>query len=195
MNDLKQLASLRLSDKRIESFKKYIKNGTFNPTLSVDQKYRLRKQLDNDKFSVENDTLIHTPLNLKIVPTTEYDKILDEVYDKQVGIPSIHDFHNQVNKTYFINRKHTTEYLKKKGDYQISRPFQRKPTNKPVIALFPNQIWEADVMFLNKDEYKKENDDKIGLLNVIDVFSRKVWSFPIEADRKEVIEPIISKLF
>ena len=88
----------------------------------------------SDKFSIENDTLIYAPLNLKIVPTAEYQKVLDEIYDKQVGIPSIHDFHNQVNKTHYINRKYTTEYLKKKGDYQISRPFQRKPTNKPVIV-------------------------------------------------------------
>ena len=84
MNDLKQLASLKLSDDRIESFKKYIKDKSLPSTLSVDQKYRLKKQLSNDKFTVENDTLIYTPLNLKIVPTTEYEKVLDEVYDKQV---------------------------------------------------------------------------------------------------------------
>ena len=84
---------------------KYIKDKTFDPTLSEDQKYRLKKQLSNDKFNIENDTLIYATLNLKIIPTAEYQKVLDEIYDKQVGIPSIHDFHNQVNKTHYINNK------------------------------------------------------------------------------------------
>ena len=49
--------------------------------------------------------------------------------------------------------------------------------NDKIVALRPNDVWMVDVMELRP--YQSSNNDYRYILNVIDIFSRKLWSFPL----------------
>ena len=49
--------------------------------------------------------------------------------------------------------------------------------NDKIVALRPNDVWMMDVMELRP--YQSSNDDNRYIFSVIDVFSRKLWSFPL----------------
>jgi hypothetical protein len=188
------LGRLRFTDNRIKLIKQFIKDGTFPIDTDKDVKKTIRKTYkDNTDFAVKYDKLIYTPKDIEIIPKSQYENALKERYQKQIGIKGIHQFYYFVNQKYFIPRIYTTEFLKKQSDYQLTRTVATKQINKTVVSFYPNGIWEADLMFLTKPEYIKDNpagDNNDGfqyLLNVIDVFSRKAASVVLNSRDTDVV--------
>lgn len=192
--ELSYLGKLRFTDDRIKYIIQYIKDGSFPENLSMNAKNAIRKTYkDNNDFGVRDNKLYYTPKNIEIIPSNRYEEALKERFKNQAGIKGIHQFYYWVNQKYFIPRVHTTAFLKKQSDYQLTRPVVRKQNNKSVVSYYPNAIWEADLMFLTKPEYIKDNPSGEGLegfsylLNVIDVFSRKMWSVLLNSRDTDVV--------
>ena len=57
----------------------------------------------------------------------------------------------------------------------IIRNFKRRKVN---FGNFPNEIWSADLIDLNK--LKKDNNGFQYIINIIDLYSRYAWSIPIK---------------
>jgi len=74
---------------------------------------------------------------------------------------------------------------------QLSKEVHRRTTNKfkrrKVIAYHVNDMWGADLADMN--ELIKYNNGYRYILNIIDIFSRHVWSYPLKTkSSKEVLK-------
>ena len=84
-------------------------------------------------------------------------------------------------------------FFENKGDYSISRPYNKVKYNKPVLAKKSNERWGLDTMKMarysistnqeDKDKPFQKNLEKMNregtmtnILTVIDYFSKKVWA-------------------
>ena len=185
---LADLAKVSFTKNDIDNYKSYIKSKTLPNTLSKRKKQAIKRNIEKYQLDVDqNDDLIYRPRSIKILSPEKYDEILSAIYnDKELGLSSgIKSFHYAVNTKYLIPRTYTEQWLKKQSNYQLTRQPMIKKDDDKIIALAPNAVWMADAMFLPKYiEFNKDSDGKayIGLLNIIDVFSKKLWSYPIQAD-------------
>ena len=185
---LADLAKVSFTKNDIDNYKSYIKSKTLPNTLSKRKKQAIKRNIDKYQLDVDqNDDLTYKPRNIKIFPPNKYDEILSAIYnDKTLGLSSgIKSFHYAVNTKYLIPRSFTEQWLKKQSNYQLTRRPMIKKNDDKIIALAPNAVWMADAMFLPKYvEFNKDSNGTpyIGLLNIIDVFSKKLWSYPIQAD-------------
>jgi len=132
--------------------------------------------------------------------------ILTTIYTSDKGGLGVglNSFYAKVCLDYLgITRKETREFLKRQGNYQITRPYI-KVVNQPILAKVPNERWEMDILFINKYGFSVKDDDenfkikdkiykfnKKGkyryILVAVDVFSKKVMAEGIEADYNEGI--------
>ena len=113
------------------------------------------KKFDNNNWLVDNNgNLIYSPptivghnhhgdpiygpprIRLYVIPPNMRQQAMQQLYDnnrKELGV-GINQFYYQVCMNYLgIRRKETTEFLKKQGDYQVTRPF-RNGVNHSIIA-------------------------------------------------------------
>lgn len=96
----------------------------------------------------------------------------------------IKKLHSTVNIQYLIPRNTVEAFLKQQGDYQIQRQVIKNKDNDKIVALRPNQVWVIDVMKLPR--CKDDNDDITMLYSIIDVFSRKLWTFILKAETEQL---------
>ena len=198
---INNLSKMRWNDTRIDTFTQYLDTKTFKDDLSRHQKNSVKDIVKKDILKLdENKILIYIPKHVKILRENKWDKALKEIYDDNtLGLgKGIKAFHYSVNTKYLIPRKYVEQWLKQQGDYQINKEPRVIKNDAKIIALFPNSLFMSDVMkFPKYSKYNNAPDGKpaIGLFNVIDVFSKKVWSFTISEETGEVSRAIIKKLF
>ena len=145
-------------------------------------------------------------INLLIVPKNtpskqreNYLKVLFDDISKGSAI-GIKAFYSQVTQHYLgFSRDETTEFLKKQGVYNVSRPY-KKVINRPVIAKTPNGRWGIDAIAMNRYHFKpnqkqsafdensrgldihNEGGEYTHILTCVDYFSKKVWAKAMTAD-------------
>ena len=209
-NQMKRLNNLKWNDEYIENVKNYLKTNKVPDSLSKYQKARMKKQFKTkvlnendemvDEWEINDGYLVYRPKQLKVIPSNEIPDLLETAYDDiklSLG-KGLRKFYDVIKTKYLgITFNDTEEFLKKQGDYQITRPLKVKKNDQPIQATYPNQTWIIDNMYLDKyvndniliGERKVYADDTSGkintynvpinykfLTNVIDVFSKKVWS-------------------
>ena len=198
---INNLSKMRWNDTRIDRFTQYLDTKTFDDDLSRHQMNTIKDIVEKDILKLDKDKkLIYIPKNVMILRENEWDKSLKEIYDDiTLGLgKGIKAFHYSVNTKYLIPRKAVEIWLKQQGDYQINKEPRVKKDDAKIIALFPNSLFMSDVMkFPKYSQYNNAPDGEpsIGLFNVMDVFSKKVWSFSISQENGEVSRAIIKKLF
>ena len=200
-----------------------------NDVKTDQEKKRYTKKFDNDDFKVEKRgntyTVFYQPplesnidkyrLRLQVVYPDERDKILKDLYeDRKTGQGiGIRLFYNLVTSKYLnIKRVDVQNFLRKQGDYSITRPYNKSKYNKPVLAKKSNERWGLDLIkmarysvFANKEDEDKpfqKNLEKMNrggkmtnILTVIDYFSKKVWARGMESGTsKETAEAFESIL-
>ena len=218
----RRLNNIRFTDDRIEIIKEYVKNKTFPNDFPNYKVFEIKKQFNTDKWKVETraiellkknkkdterknvELLIYKPLNLLVVENDYKQSFLDSLYsDLSVSLgKGIHTFYDAVTNKYLnITRKEVAEFLRRQGNFQITRRSPAKKDDEKIIGLYPNHIWMMDIMFM---DYTKEYNYSGGgkgknrnyyryILNIIDVFSKKLWSFPI-LDGKKTAREVWNKL-
>lgn len=126
------------------------------------------------RFEVRDKKLYYKPLNLQVVRNDQLQDILQKEYaDPQVMGKSILTFHRYLASKYVnIKRKDVKAFLENQNTYRITKP-QVFRVNKPITSLFPNSLWAIDLidmLYLSKSNYEYRY-----IINVVDVFSRKIW--------------------
>lgn len=127
------------------------------------------------RFEMRQDNkLVYKPLNLQVVRNDELANILENEYaDPQVMGKSILTLHKYLASKYInIKRKDVKAFLENQNTYKITKP-QIFRVNKPITSLFPNSLWAIDLidmLYLSKSNYEYRY-----IINVVDVFSRKIW--------------------
>ncbi len=180
------LAKIGWNDNTIDLYTQVL-NNKIPPNITKQQLRTIVKNINTYKLELDdNDTIIYTPNNVKIIRPSKYDNILQKFYNStQLGLgKGIKKFHSTVNSQYVIPRNTVEAWLKKQGDYQIQRSVIKNKDNDKIVALRPNDVWMIDVMKLPR--YKDENDNITMLYNIIDVFSRKLWSFTLKAETEQL---------
>lgn len=174
------LAKIKWNDKTIDLYTQVMKEEV-PPNITKQQLRTIVKNINTYKLELDdNDTIIYTPNNVKIISPSKYDNILQQFYNStQLGLgKGIKKFHSTVNIQCLVPRNIIEAWLKKQGDYQIQRRVIKNTDNDTIVALRPNDVWMMDIMELRP--YQSSNDDYRYIFSVIDVFSRKLWSFPLD---------------
>jgi transposase InsO family protein len=156
-----------------------------------------------DEWKIKDGYLIYTPKELMVIPKDEIHDVLETAYDdiKMSLGKGFRKFYNTIKTKYLgITSQDTQDFLKIQGDYQITRPVKVTKNDEPMLATYPNQTWIIDNMYLDKydDENTGEEEKEFELfnppskrvvkttkrykflMNTIDVFSKKVWSFALD---------------
>ena len=150
------LTKIRWTDTTIDLNTRVLKEKI--PSNITKQQLRtIVKNINAYKLELDdNDTIIYTPNNVKIIRPSKYDNILQQFYNStQLGLgKGIKKFHSTVNSQYLIPRNTVEAWLKKQGEYQIQRSVIKNKDNDKIVALRPNDVWMIDVMKLPR--YKDE---------------------------------------
>ncbi len=59
---------------------------------------------------------------------------------------------------------------------EVHRPSMKPRKYRKVLVYFPNDIWSADIVEMNSEGMKEQNDDYKYILVVIDLLSRYAWT-------------------
>jgi hypothetical protein len=141
------------------------------PAQIENQKHFIKKFA---RFEVKNNYLYYKPLNLQVIPNSEILDVLQKEYQQpEVMGKSVLTFHKYLASKYInIKRRQVKEFLENQNAYNITKP-QIFRVNKPITSLFPNSLWAIDLidmLYLSKSNYEYRY-----IINVVDVFSRKIW--------------------
>ena len=143
-----------------------------------------------------------------VIPEDEdyRNEIMKRIYESDRGGLGVglNSFYAKVCLDYLgITRQETRDFLKRQGNYQITRPYI-KVVNQPILAKVPNERWEMDVLYINKYGFSvtEEGDNfvikdsiykfnKKGtfryILVAVDVFSKLVMASGIPAEYNQGI--------
>ena len=75
---------------------------------------------------------------------------------------------------------------------EIHKPVKHKYERRNVNTYFPNDIWSIDLVDMSN--VKEDNDNVTFLLNIIDIYSRYAYSFPLKTKKAEEILKVFEKL-
>ena len=219
----KRLGNLFKNDERIDIVTQYLKDKTIPKSFSRFAKATLIKQFNNNDWKLVKNRIIYVPLKLKVLKQNEKEDELQNLYnDISISLgKGIHTFYDYVTSKFVnITRKDVKTFLEKQGNFSITRRPVKVKSDEPIVAYYPNHIWQCDTMFMDyvaKDNPYKvvKNYEKIlkrdfdltflrkqiqpaserlreprdqrfkFIFNIIDVFSKKVWSFPVLEERSD----------
>ena len=135
-----------------------------------DKKNKFRKKFKD--FKVINNKLVYEPTDLIVIPKRSINKTLKDEYIHLFG-SGIINFYKTIRSKYLnIKRDDVDKFIKKQVSHQLTGDFHHR-INKPIVSLYPNQLWCLDCIDVSRFGTRNKNFNFI--LNVIDVFSRKLW--------------------
>lgn len=92
-----------------------------------------------------------------------------------------------------ITRQMVRDFIKKCKNCQISETLQTYQTITPIKTISKFERFQMDLIsFIN---YQNENDDYKYVLNVIDCFSKYLWSFPLKDKKSMTVVICLQKIF
>ena len=125
---------------------------------------------------------------------SKQDTLRELYYDKSAGLASFDKLWRKVKKEGLdFTQKEVKDFLSKQRTAQITKDFKKPKKFTTIRAPAPGNNLQMDLMF-----FKPKVSGKTGVLNVVDVHSRKAWSVPI-ANKKEAtvlkaFEPIFDEI-
>jgi len=126
--------------------------------------------------------------------TADTEALRDLFYNKRTGLGSFDKLWRKVKKEGLdFTQKEVKDFLSKQRTAQITKDFKKPKQFTTIRAPRPGANLQMDLMF-----FKPKVTGKTGVLNVIDVHSRKAWSVPI-ANKKEAtvlaaFKPILQEI-
>lgn len=90
-----------------------------------------------------------------------------------------------------ISRRQVMDFLNSQESHQVFQQKKKQTSSMPIISNAPRNVFQIDLI-----DFTTIPDNGFNyILNVIDVFSRKLWLFPIKNKTPASIKSILSKLF
>jgi hypothetical protein len=171
------------SDASLAEIMDYLRTKVVPASMDTTAKKRRFIQKWSKDWEIKSVKLIYSPLNLTVVPNDKRNDVLKSIYEdiKQGPGQGISLFYKRMRDSYLnIRRSDVSAFLKSQKVYQITRP-QNHITNKPILALSPNERWGLDC--INMVSYASANGGidrgTKFILTVVDYFSRKTWLRPL----------------
>lgn len=156
------------TDLQIDEVIDYLQNPKSENNLKKNKRFIEKCK----NFKVKNNTLFYNPLNLEVIRHSALDDILKKEYELTPAI-GITNFYKTIRMKYLnIKRSDVEEFIKSNVNHQLMGDITHR-TNKPIISTYTNQLWALDLIDLSS--YKSTNNRFKYILNVIDVFSRRIW--------------------
>lgn len=122
----------------------------------------------------------------QIIPRNQWQAKLNEVFYNDAKHTNSRDSLFRAVRDFGITRSYVDKFIRAQPAYQTHYPSQPKH-NVPTIRQTKPGYLQMDFMSIDQLKSPLANN----LLNFVDVFSRKVWSFPTKTrESKEVIECI-----
>ena len=104
-------------------------------------------------------------------------------YSKRVGLSSFDKLWRKVKKEGLdLTQKQVKDFLKRQQSAQVTKEFKKPKRFTTIRAPEPGTNLQMDLMF-----FSPKIQNKTGVLNVIDVHSRKVWSIPITNKKESTV--------
>ena len=156
------------------------------------QRARFIVKFGNGDWRVANNRLFYTPptnnlhagqanrINLEVIPPNPAirNNRMTQIYNSRtegLGL-GLNQFYYQVNKQVLgITRRETSAFLRRQGDWQISRPIH-KTLNHPILAKCANENWQIDCIDLSLYHNIPPHNNVRYIMTVVDVFSKKVFA-------------------
>ena len=165
-----------MKDSDINAVIRYLNNKTYpNDVETIEDRSKFRKKFK--KFKVVDNKLIYEPKNLIVVQKRSVNKTLKTEYKNNFG-SGVVNFYKTIRTKYLnIKRDDVEAFIKKQVNKQLINNFTHR-INKPILSKYTNQIWCLDL--IDVETYGTRNKNYNYILNVIDVFSRKLWLEPMK---------------
>ena len=155
-------------------------------------KTKIKRGYNDD--SVTNDyDLIYT-----IIKDSDKLKILSEINsDPATSALGLHSLLDKVLQQQYlgISRSDVDKYLKNNKNLKQVLNKNEKPIISSFRPRYTMQHWQMDLIILNKDDIKRENDDYAYIFVIIDIFSKFIYVYPLKTKSKEIISKWLLKLF
>ena len=141
------------TDASINQVINYIQTGNFPPGLTQRQQQRYQQKFNG--FVVQHGLLRYRPnpsINLVVCLNANRNVVIQNIYNNiQRGLgQGLASFYRQVCETHLnIKKSDTDAFLRRQGDYQITRIPRRPRVNKPIQAEIPNERWGVDMIDMN----------------------------------------------
>lgn len=202
----KSIINIKWNPDLISEIKKYLKEGTLPNrldtymkqwkfkrlysqfTLGEDNKLYIIVNENNDLpkyFLDENDNLlfdVSLPLKFRVIETQEEkQEIIKTYYTNLLGnaYRSSQNLHQRLMKEFVnISRKDVINTLKNLEIKQLIHPIEENKLVQPIIATKPMEHWQIDL--IDVSSISKQNDNINYLMNVIDIFTKFAWSYPLK---------------
>ena len=141
------------SKTNLNRVKEYIEKKIIPTDLTPQQKTTFINRYKSNLFSVKDNKLFYTPLNIELVeddPKIISSKLKELYDDPKIGVGlGIRSFYNKVIDHYLgIKRETVRQFIIDQEPYQLRRQPDR-PVNKPIIGQYPNQRWAVDLVDLS----------------------------------------------
>ena len=163
-------------DADINKVIRFKKDNIYPNDLETDKDRNTFRKKYKD-FKVENNKLVYEPKDLIVVPKRSISRTLRDEYNKTFGA-GIVNFYKTIRSKYLnIRREDVQIFIRRQVPQQLTGDFKHR-TNKPIVSIYPNQLWCLDCIYVSRFGTRNKNFNFI--LNVIDVFSRKLWLEPLK---------------
>lgn len=163
-------------DADINKVIRFKKDNIYPNDLETDKDRNTFRKKYKD-FKVENNKLVYEPKDLIVVPKRSISRTLRDEYNKTFGA-GIVNFYKTIRSKYLnIRREDVQIFIRRQVPQQLTGDFKHR-TNKPIVSIYPNQLWCLDCIDVSRFGTRNKNFNFI--LNVIDVFSRKLWLEPLK---------------
>ena len=163
-------------DADINKVIRFKKDNIYPNDLETDKERNTFRKKYKD-FKVENNKLVYEPKDLIVVPKRSINRTLRDEYNETFGT-GIVNFYKTIRSKYLnIKREDVQTFIRRQVPQQLTGDFHHR-TNKPIVSIYPNQLWCLDCIDVSRFGTRNKNFNFI--LNVIDVFSRKLWLEPLK---------------
>lgn len=177
----------------------YLKTKTYPQESSESQKKLIRRKSQN--LVCKNDTIYYLEEAGEVTRIRRifYDFALHEKEDFILWIHS--SAHIGVKKTFRkiqelainIKRAEIQSVIKNCISCQTQNPLMTVTDIKPIKVTRKFERFQLDLV--NLEEYKESNEGFCYILNVIDCFSKYLWSFPLKSKKAENINSALQNIF
>ena len=172
-------------------------NMLFKDEKAYDKAYtslqKKDKNLTYKDYKIINKDIFYTPLNLRVVPTAEIEKVLQSEYEADGAGRGIKSFYRFLTNKYIgIKQSAVSEFLKRQFLYNATKP-REKAINKPVgVATQCGEIVGVDLIDMSL--FTDKNRGHRYIFTCIDTFSRKIWLVPMKNKESQNTRKAIEKI-
>ena len=138
------------------------------------------------------EQLIDPTKQTKTVVQTKNDILRKIFKDPKLGLFSADKIAKRIQRDYpQISTRDIQKFAERQATTQINKDIRRGEYDR-IIAFHPNDCWQADLLSVFKTA--KVNKNYRYILNVIDVYSRYLWSVPLKSKSGKDVAAALVKI-